>query len=88
VKEYTDLPEITLRQIEHFFCHYKDVDPGKWVKVERWGSAEEVRQIVVESIKKAKLQKVIPLPECQLCRIYAAKTYVVSSESFHTLTRT
>jgi Inorganic pyrophosphatase len=37
VENYLDLPEITLGQIEHFFCHYKDLDPGKWIKVERWG---------------------------------------------------
>ena len=30
---YTDLPEITLQQIEHFFAHYKDLEPGKWVKI-------------------------------------------------------
>jgi inorganic pyrophosphatase len=57
MEDYTDLTGITLRQIEHFSCHYKDLDPGKWVKVERWGSAEEARQIVAESIERAKLQK-------------------------------
>jgi len=31
VINYTDLPEITWRQIEHFFAHYKDLDGGKWV---------------------------------------------------------
>jgi hypothetical protein len=29
IKNYTDFPETVMRQIEHF-CHYKDVDPGKW----------------------------------------------------------
>ena len=33
VESYADLPDITLRQIEHFFTHYKDLEPGKWVKV-------------------------------------------------------
>jgi inorganic pyrophosphatase len=33
VRDYRDLPEITLKQIEHFFEHYKDLEPGKWVKV-------------------------------------------------------
>jgi inorganic pyrophosphatase len=32
VLTYTDLPDITLKQIEHFFQHYKDLEPGKWVK--------------------------------------------------------
>jgi inorganic pyrophosphatase len=57
VENYTDLPEITLRQIEHFFCHYKDLEPGKWVKIERWGNAEEARRIVAESIERAKRQQ-------------------------------
>src|SRR5215472_5245441 len=30
VEEYTDLPEILLEQIRHFFEHYKDLEPGKW----------------------------------------------------------
>jgi inorganic pyrophosphatase len=38
-ENYTDLPEITRQQIEHFFCHYKDLDPGKRVKIERCGDA-------------------------------------------------
>ena len=54
VKNYTDLPEITLQQIEHFFKHYKDLEAGKWVKVLRWGDAEEAQKIVLESIERAK----------------------------------
>jgi inorganic pyrophosphatase len=57
LENYTDLTEITLRQIEHFFCHYEDLDPGKWVKVERWENAKEARQIVADSIARAKRQK-------------------------------
>jgi inorganic pyrophosphatase len=52
-----ELPEVNLRQIEHFFCHYKDLDPGKWVKIERWGGAEEARQVVAEAIERAERQK-------------------------------
>ena len=40
VKTYSDLPDITLQQIQHFFEHYKDLEPGKWVKVLRWGDAD------------------------------------------------
>ena len=54
VKDYRDLPEITLRQIEHFFAHYKDLEPGKWVKILRWGDAEEARALVLEGIERAK----------------------------------
>ena len=54
VKNYTDLPPITLQQIEHFFSHYKDLEPGKWVKIVRWGDAAEAQQMVLEGIERAK----------------------------------
>jgi inorganic pyrophosphatase len=54
VQNLTDLPEITLKQIEHFFTHYKDLEPGKWVKIVRWGNAEAGRQMVLEGIERAK----------------------------------
>jgi len=54
VADYTDLPAITLAQIEHFFSHYKDLEPGKWVKIVRWGHADEARRMVLEGIDRAK----------------------------------
>jgi inorganic pyrophosphatase len=54
VKSYTDLPEITWKQIEHFFLHYKDLEPGKWVKLIGWGDAAEARMLIVEAIRRAK----------------------------------
>lgn len=57
VKNYTDLPEIAQRQIEHFFAHYKDLEPGKWVRIERWGDAGEAKQIVRGAIERAKAKK-------------------------------
>jgi inorganic pyrophosphatase len=57
VENYTDLAEITLQRIEHFFAHYKDLEPGKWVKVQRWGDAAEAREIVLQSIERAKAAK-------------------------------
>jgi len=57
VHNYTDMPEITLKQIEHFFGHYKDLEPGKWVKIVRWGDAEEARKLVIEGIAAAKKAK-------------------------------
>lgn len=54
VQNHTDLPEITLQQIEHFFEHYKDLESNKWVKIIRWGDAEEARQLVTEAIERAK----------------------------------
>ncbi len=57
VANYDDLPQITLDQIEHFFTHYKDLEPGKWVKLVGWKSAEYARQLVVEGIARAKAEK-------------------------------
>jgi inorganic pyrophosphatase len=54
VHDYTDLPEITLKQIEHFFEHYKDLEPGKWVKIGGWQGAEKARTMIVEAIERAK----------------------------------
>ena len=49
-----DLPDITRRQISHFFERYKYLEDGKWVKVERWGDAAEARDLVVKAIADAK----------------------------------
>ncbi|WP_395666106.1 inorganic diphosphatase [Methylocella sp.] len=57
VENYSQLPEITLHQIEHFFAHYKDLEPNKWVKIEGWGDAERARAIITESIERAKTAK-------------------------------
>lgn len=54
VNNYTDLPEITWRQIEHFFVHYKDLEPGKWVKLIGWGDAAEAKELIVQAIARAK----------------------------------
>ena len=57
VTNYTDLPEITLDQIKHFFEHYKDLEPGKWVKIVGWGDADTARTLVTEGIERAKAAK-------------------------------
>jgi inorganic pyrophosphatase len=54
VHQYTDLPQITVDQIQHFFAHYKDLEPGKWVKILGWGDASRARAYVMESIERAK----------------------------------
>ncbi len=54
VHNYTDLPAITREQIQHFFEHYKDLEPGKWVKLIGWGDADEARRLIVEAIQRAK----------------------------------
>ncbi len=57
VQNYTDLPEITLKQIEHFFEHYKDLETNKWVKVEGWGDAKEAEGMILEAIERYKAGK-------------------------------
>jgi inorganic pyrophosphatase len=57
VHEYTDLPEITREQIQHFFEHYKDLEPGKWVKMIGWGDAAAARHLIVEAIERNKKGK-------------------------------
>ena len=57
VVNYTDLPDITIKQIQHFFEHYKDLETGKWVKALGWGDAEESRRVIIEGIERAKSAK-------------------------------
>jgi inorganic pyrophosphatase len=62
VASYTDMPEITIQQIEHFFAHYKDLEPGKWVRIIRWGDAEEAKRLISEGIERAKGSTTHPSP--------------------------
>src|SRR5215475_14141637 len=55
INEYSDLPEILRQQVEHFFEHYKDLEPNKWTKILRWGDAAEARAMIEEGIARAKL---------------------------------
>ena len=54
--DISDLPEITMQQIQHFFQHYKDLEPGKWVKIDHWGNAAEARRLIVEAMDRYKAQ--------------------------------
>ena len=53
VNNYTDLPDITLMQVQHFFEHYKDLETTKWVKVLGWGDADAAKALILESIARA-----------------------------------
>ena len=53
VHEYSDLPEITMQQVEHFFEHYKDLEPGKWVKIGDWHGSATAKRLIVEAIERA-----------------------------------
>ncbi|MCL5112118.1 MAG: inorganic diphosphatase [Candidatus Marsarchaeota archaeon] len=51
VKEPNDIPEATKKRIVHFFEHYKELEPEKWVKISGWSSASEAK----DRIKKVRL---------------------------------
>ena len=53
----TDLPEITLKQIEHFFAHYKDLEPNKWVQDRALGRRRGGAPPGLEGIERAKAAK-------------------------------
>ena len=53
IHNHADLPDITLQQIEHFFEHYKDLEPGKWVKIGDWQDADRARALIKEAIDRA-----------------------------------
>jgi inorganic pyrophosphatase len=57
VAEKSDLPEIVLQQIEHFFTHYKDLEKEKWVRVGKWGDADEAKRIIFEAIERYEADK-------------------------------
>jgi inorganic pyrophosphatase len=57
INNYTDLPEITLKQIEHFFEHYKDLEPGKWVKIAGWQDVDVAKKLIVEAVERYNAQK-------------------------------
>jgi inorganic pyrophosphatase len=54
VSSYLELPAIVIEQVEHFFAHYKDLEPGKWVKVHGWEGPEIAERLIVEGIERAK----------------------------------
>jgi inorganic pyrophosphatase len=51
IKTHEDVPELTLRQIQHFFEHYKDLEKGKWVKVEGWAGPDAAKEEIVNGVK-------------------------------------
>lgn len=51
VNEPGDLPAVVLDQIAHFFEHYKDLEPGKWVKIEGWKGSEEAKKEILSGVE-------------------------------------
>jgi inorganic pyrophosphatase len=60
VKSVKDLPELQLRQIAHFFEHYKDLEPKKWVKVEKWLGVTDAKRAITEGVKRYDVAKPKP----------------------------
>jgi inorganic pyrophosphatase len=52
IRSPRDLPELQLQQISHFFEHYKDLEPGKWVRVGSWVEAEDAKKEILDSIER------------------------------------
>ncbi|MCS0590004.1 inorganic diphosphatase [Massilia norwichensis] len=51
IKSHEDVPELTRNQIQHFFEHYKDLEKGKWVKVEGWAGVDAAKEEIVNGVK-------------------------------------
>ena len=54
IRTVSDLPQITIDQVQHFFEHYKDLEPGKWVQIGGWLDAAAARGLIIEGIERAK----------------------------------
>ena len=57
VKSYEDLPAITIKQVQHFFEHYKDLENDKWVKVASWGNVADAHRLILDGIEREKSGK-------------------------------
>ncbi|WPX97908.1 inorganic diphosphatase [Candidatus Fokinia crypta] len=61
IDSYLSLNADLLKQIEHFFAHYKDMEKedGKWVKILGWGSSDEAHHIIESCLRKYGVQKFV-----------------------------
>ncbi|MET1415995.1 inorganic diphosphatase [Roseibium sp. HPY-6] len=55
IRDVSDLPQITVDQVKHFFEHYKDLEPGKWVKITGIEGADAAKKLIADSIERAQL---------------------------------
>jgi len=60
IKSHTDIPQVTLDQISHFFEHYKDLEAGKWVKINGWEGVEGAGKEILESVARYEQTEVKP----------------------------
>ena len=52
IESVRDLPELTLDRISHFFAHYKDLEKGKWVKIEGWRGAKDAKREIIAGVER------------------------------------
>ncbi len=52
IANYLDMPDLLIKQIEHFFTHYKDLEPNKWVKIEGWQDTNAAKQAILNAVNK------------------------------------
>ena len=54
IEDVSDLPEMLRKRIEHFFERYKDLDAGKWVKIDGWGDKADAIREIDEAVARVK----------------------------------
>jgi len=52
INDIADIPDSLKNQISHFFEHYKDLEKGKWVKIEGWGNIDAAKEEILSSVKR------------------------------------
>lgn len=52
IESCEDLPQLTRSQIAHFFAHYKDLEEGKWVKIQGWDGVESAKSEILAGIQR------------------------------------
>ena len=59
-KSIDDVPEIRLKQIQHFFEHYKDLEAGKWVKIIGWAGVDVAHEEIKNGIHRYQADRIAP----------------------------
>ena len=57
IHDIGDMQDIQVERVKHFFTHYKDLEPGKWVKISHVGDVAEAKRVILESIEMYKTSK-------------------------------
>jgi len=54
IKDVEDIPSIIKEKIKHFFEHYKELEPGKWVKIKDWKNVSFAKEKISSAIERYK----------------------------------